>query len=100
MIKIEKNNRLITIKGIIIPVDWDEKGNALALAVSTHTEEDYLVANDPKGKELLNFIREGVEVTGLVKEVAGIKIIKIKDITKCKLLNKTDESSDLVSKRQ
>jgi len=100
VIEIEKNHRLTTIKGIIIPVDWDEKGNAVSVVVSTHTEEEYLVSNDSKGKELLNFIREGVEVTGLVKEVAGIKIIKVKNIAKCKLLNNTYESNGLVSKKQ
>ena len=98
MIELEKNRRLITIKGIVIPVDWDQKGNPVNVAVATHTEEEYLVRNDSKGKELLNLIRGGVEVTGLVKEVAGIKIIKVKNIARCKLSNPL-EPHDPTSKK-
>jgi hypothetical protein len=87
MIELEKNSRLTAIKGIVIPVDWDQNGNPVSVAIATHTEEEYLVSNDLKGKELFILIREGVEITGLVKEIAGIKIIKVKDITRCKLSN-------------
>lgn len=98
MIELEKNRRLIAIKGIVIPVDWDQKGNPVSVAIATHTEEEYLVSNDSKGKELFNLIREGVKITGLVKEIAGIKIIKVKDIAKCKLSN-SFESKDLTNKK-
>lgn len=77
----------MAIKGIVIPVDWDQEGNPVSVAIATHTEEEYLVSNDSKGKELFNLIREGVEITGLVKEIAGIKIIKVKDIARHKLNN-------------
>lgn len=100
VIKIKKSIRLITIKGIVIPVDWDEKGNATAVAISTHTEEEYLVSNDSKGKELLKFVRDRVEVTGPVMEVAGIKIIKVKNIAKCTLLNNTGKANDFAGKKQ
>lgn len=83
--KTENIKRRITIKGIVIPVDWDEKGSTVATAISTHTEEDYLVRNDSKGKELLNLTQEGVEVSGLVSELAGIKIITAKHIKKWRI---------------
>lgn len=98
MIDLEKNRRLRAIKGIVIPVDWDQKGNPVSVAIATHTEEEYLVSNDSKGKELFNLIREEVEITGLVKEVAGIKIIKVKDIARCKL-NNPFEPNDLTGKK-
>jgi hypothetical protein len=94
MIEPKKNKLPVAIKGIVIPVDWDERGNPVSVAVATYTEEEYLVSNDPKGKELFNLIREGVEITGLVEEIAGIKIIKVKDITRRKL-NNPFEPNDL-----
>ena len=61
-------DKLITIRGIVIPMDWDEKGKVVATAISTHTEEEYLIFNDYKGKELLHLIQEVVEISGVVRE--------------------------------
>jgi len=99
MIKLEKNRRLITIKGIVIPVDWDQKGNPVSVAIAAHTEKEYLVSNDSNGRELFNLIKEGVEVTGFAREIAGIKIIKVKDITRCKLTN-LFKPNDLANKKK
>lgn len=87
-----KKNGMTTIRGIVVPVDWDHEGNPSSVAIATQTEEEYLVSKDLKGKELLFLIREEVEVTGTVNEIAGIKIICLTDIAKCNLNNpfKTD----------
>jgi len=98
MIELEKNRKLITIKGIVIPVDWDQKGNPVSVVIATHTEQEYLVSNNSKGKELFSLIREGVEISGIVEEIAGIKIIKVKDIARCKLSN-SFQLNDLASKK-
>ena len=69
---------ITTIKGIIIPTDWDEKGKVVAAALSTHTEDEYFIDNDLKGKELLHCIQKEVEVSGVTKENQGKKTIKVK----------------------
>ena len=81
----------MTLKGIIIPVDWDNQGNVVALAISTNKEEEYLICNDNKGKRLFNFIQDLVEVRGKMKEMAGIKLIKINKMEKC-ILDISDET--------
>lgn len=83
----EKIPQLITIKGIVIPVDWDQKGNPVSVAIATHKEEEYLICNDSQGKSLLDLVTKEVEVNGLLMDIAGINIIKVKDIAKCKLSN-------------
>ena len=98
LMKIENRKGLITIRGIVTPVDWDEKGNVVATAISTHTEEEYLVINDSKGKELLNLIQKAVEVSGLVTELVGIKITTVKHITNWKI-NKGHELAKIKKKR-
>ena len=67
----------LTIKGIVIPVDWDEKGKVVAAAISTHNEDEYLIDNDYKGEELLHFVQEEVEVSGVAKENKDKKIIAV-----------------------
>jgi hypothetical protein len=75
-----KNMRKQRLTGVIIPVDWDEGGAVKAIGISTHNEEEYLISNDSKGKDLLHYLRSPVEITGSIIEVAGIKIVKVKDI--------------------
>lgn len=92
---IKNKNDFVTLKGIIIPADWDTKGNVLAIAISTHGEEEYLICNDDNGKKLYNFIQSLVKVRGRTKEVAGIKLIKVTKIEKC--IGISDETGNSIN---
>ena len=76
--KQKKNLGLFKIQGLIIPVDWDEGGHVLAVAVSTFNEEEYLVEKGGKGDELLGLLRKEVAVSGVVGIREGGKTIKVK----------------------
>jgi len=69
----------IKTKGLVIPTDWDEKGNVSAVVISTHNEEEYAVKLNRKGKELLSLIREPVKVTGQLTMSEFNKIIDIQE---------------------
>jgi len=70
---------LTTIRGLIIPVDWDDRGNIIAAAVSTHFEEEYFIDQNPWGEELLAFVRQRVKASGIVRDdKQGKKIITVK----------------------
>ena len=70
---------LATIRGLVIPVDWDEKGNVTATAISTQLEEEYLVEQNAWGEALLAFLRQRVKVSGSVAvKDDGKKIITVK----------------------
>jgi hypothetical protein len=77
----ESNNesKLATIKGLVIPVGWDDKGNITATAISTHFEEDYLVDQNAWGEELIAFLRQKVKVSGcMTQNKNGKKFITVK----------------------
>jgi hypothetical protein len=59
-------NGSTTVRGIVIPVEWDEDGKALAVAVAASGENDYLIEQDSKGRELFWHIRQEVEIIGIV----------------------------------
>jgi len=84
--KKEENPRkdIIFLRGVIIPVDWDQKGKVVATAISTHNEEEYLIIDkaDPERVNLL--INEEVEITGWVKKRGKKKMVEV--IT-CKPVN-------------
>ena len=71
---------LITIRGIVIPVDWDEKGKVVGVAISTFDEDEYVVERGEKGAELKRFIRQEVEISGILKRGENSQIITIKEI--------------------
>lgn len=77
--KRKAGNNLVTIRGIVIPADWDEKGDVVAVAVSTYDEVEYFVENHEKAKELKAVIREEVEVRGILREGKNRLIIKVKE---------------------
>lgn len=71
---------IVIIKGLIIPADWDEEGEIIAIAISTYSEEEYLIDRNPKGEELFAFVRQGAKIIGLVKmDDCGRKIIRVEE---------------------
>lgn len=66
------------IRGVVLPMDWDDQGNVVRIAISSHDEMEYMVEKDDKGRELLAFIRKEVEVSGEVGEKNQKKVIRVK----------------------
>ena len=79
--------KMSKIKGIIIPVEWDEKGNVVAVALSTHDEKEYMINRNSKGDELRALIREEVEVLGQVGQKAGRRMITVQEYSLKKVLD-------------
>jgi hypothetical protein len=63
-----KKGRKRTITGIVVPEDWDEKGNVIRVAIKTFDSQEYVVEYNKKGKELLAFVDNKVRVGGTVRE--------------------------------
>ena len=73
----------ISITGIVVPVDWDEKGSPKVVAISTDKEEEFIVnpGNKP-GKALQDHLRQRVKVYGLLHHTRGNRIkITVKHFT-------------------
>ena len=66
-LRMKRTDRVLSIlSGIIVPIEWDDKGRIIAIALSTYDEEEYLISNNEKFDELIGFLRQEVEVTGKV----------------------------------
>ena len=87
----KKDQREFKIQGLIVPVDWDEEGNPLSVAVAAFDENEYLVHRDEKGNHLLGLLREQVEVRGEFLIRDGAKTIKIKNYELIKKPELNDE---------
>jgi 5S rRNA maturation endonuclease (ribonuclease M5) len=76
-VDMKEGGKSITVRGIVIPVDWDEKGTVTAAALSTHNEEEYSIDLDHKGEELLRYVQQEVEVSGVARKSNNAKVITI-----------------------
>lgn len=68
----------VTVKGTVVAVGKDAKGNVNAVAVRSD-KGDYKVVLKGKGKDLLKMVGKKVEVTGKVREAKGKKTINISE---------------------
>jgi hypothetical protein len=69
-----------SIKGIVIPSDWDSNGNVISLAIATRDEEEYIIENHQKISNLKKLLRQEVVVNGSIKCRDNYKIINVKSI--------------------
>ena len=89
--KRQKGPKEMTLAGFVIPEEWDNNDNVIAIAISTE-DEDYLVERNKPGEELYDFLDEDVEVTGfVVEDKDGTKHISI---TTYEILQSDDYDED------
>jgi hypothetical protein len=81
------------VKGVVVPTDWDEQGNVVALAISSNDEKEYVVDKKGKGKDLLGLIRKEVEVTGVISEEDDRAVIRV---SKYSLAERSEPEEKLV----
>jgi 5S rRNA maturation endonuclease (ribonuclease M5) len=87
---------LTTVRGVVIPVDWDESGNAISVAISSHDENEYHVNKDETGKQLLGLTQEEVEVSGVVREKEDKRLISVKEYS---VIKDTGSRGDLFEQK-
>ena len=63
--------RELTIRGIILPIEWDKHGHVTGIGIGTEDDEEYIILLDKVGAKLFKLVDQKVEVTGTVKNVYG-----------------------------
>ena len=66
-----------SISGIIIPAEWDKNGEIISTAIVTFDEDLFVILNNRFGRNMTNYLRETVIVTGYVTFAGSIKKIDI-----------------------
>ena len=75
---------MICIEGLIIPANWDEKGNVVDLAIATSDEKEYLITDKDQVARLKPLLRQEVEIKGFFRTKEMTKIISVKRLSKPK----------------
>jgi hypothetical protein len=73
-----KKTRSATMTGIVIPADWNDDQEVIAVALATPDEKEYRIGGNRKGRELLDHLQHQVEVTGpLSEDEKGRRVINV-----------------------
>jgi hypothetical protein len=71
--------KTVTLTGIVIPADWNDRQEVVAAALAMADEKEYRIAGNKKGKELLDVLQRQVEATGaLDRDEKGRNVITIR----------------------
>jgi hypothetical protein len=72
------NNEIFLIKGVMIPTQWDKRGQIIQVALQTDSFEKYIIDEDAN-PEYLKWLDKHVRVQAqlLGEDLVGCKIIKI-----------------------
>jgi hypothetical protein len=81
-------NREITIRGTVLPAEWDRHGHVTSIGIGTEEDEDYIIFLDKIGEKLFKFVDRKVEARGTVKNVYGDFVLTVNNY---KLLADEDE---------
>ena len=65
------------IKGVLLPVKWDENGSVQDIALYADDENEYIVVKNIKSKEMIKLLRQQVELYGTVQYKKGKHIIHV-----------------------
>ena len=72
--------KTVTLLGIVIPVDWNDRQELIAAALATADEKEYRIAGNKRGKELLGYLQCQIEATGtLERDEKGGNLITVKN---------------------
>ena len=68
------------IHGTLFPARWNEKGEVKGLVIDTVDQDEYLIAQTGKGKQLMKCIHEEVTLTGTISEdERGVYFVHVKN---------------------
>ncbi|MGD2185870.1 MAG: hypothetical protein PVI71_07065 [Desulfobacterales bacterium] len=79
-----KKETMICVEGIVIPANWDNKGNVVGLAIATRNEVEYLINDKKYVARLKPLLRQEVAIRGILGTKEGKVIIKVKEFSKLK----------------
>jgi len=70
-------NQDISIRGILVPVEWDQKGNVTRVGLMTENEEEYFLDEGRNSVGLFSLVRRQVQVRGRARQEGGRRIILV-----------------------
>jgi len=72
----------ISLKGILIPSNWDEMGNITSLKIASANEKEYIISNQDVSDMIATYLRKEIMVTGVLEQWGTVTYIHVQDVIK------------------
>jgi hypothetical protein len=72
----------ISLKGILIPSNWDEMGNITSLKIASANEKEYIILNQDVSDMIATYLRKEITVTGVLEQWGTVTYIHVQDVIK------------------
>ncbi len=82
------NNTSLEIRGIVLPADWDDEGNVVAVSIATSEEREYLIDDTDIARELIGMLRKPVMVRGHLTKKDKKRTLRVSSFS---IINGKDE---------
>ena len=69
--------RTITVRGILVPADWNDKGEVVGIALATNEEKEFII--ESRTRDIAPHVRKEVEMKGVVKKRHGADVLLVTD---------------------
>lgn len=70
----------VSLKGILIPSNWDENGNIISLKIASSDEKEYCVEYQDINSSLIPYLRKEIIVNGILEQRGAIAFIHVQDV--------------------
>ena len=71
---------ILRVQGVVVPAAWDDSGRIVRVAVATHNENELLILPDEKGCEMVQWVREEVELVGTLERAAEGPVLRVTSV--------------------
>lgn len=79
---------VVTLEGIIIPVEWDKDGNHKAVALAADDEQEYRISpGNQKGRLLMQMLQQRVGIKGNRQARAGADQLNVIRVTNYQIID-------------
>ena len=69
--------RTITVRGILMPADWNDQGEVVGIALATNEEKEFII--EGRTRDFAPHVRKEVEMKGIVKKRHGADVLHVTD---------------------
>lgn len=69
--------KTITVRGILMPADWNDQGEVVAIVLATNEEKEFII--ECRTRDITPHVRKEVEMKGVVKKRHGIDVLFVTD---------------------
>lgn len=71
---------LVTVEGLVMPIEWDENGCPIRVKICASGEVDYIVEHTQESYVLYKYLKNLVRVRGFVGNNGTCRVLRVRTV--------------------